>query len=294
MNVVITIPAFNEEKTIGEVIKEIVAEMNRTKYKYSILVVDDGSSDNTTEVARKAGAEVITHQINRGLAKTFMTEMKSCLSRNPDIIVHSDADGQYLAKDIPKLIKEVENGYDLVLGSRFKGKIEEMPFLKRLGNRAFSHVISSITKMKISDGQTGFRAFTPEVAKLKITSDYTYTQEQIIRAAKNNFKIKEVPVYFAKRGNKTNSRLMKNPLHYAIRAWTNLLRVYRDYEPMKFFGFIGVMSIFLGFILGLWILYTFINTNTVGGIPRVILSVLFIIIGIQILMFGFLADMLKK
>lgn len=294
MKIAITIPAFNEEKTIGSVIRDIHKVMEKAKYNYSVLVVDDGSTDNTAKAARQAGAEVYSHPTNRGLAETFRTEMAKCLEKKADIIVHTDADGQYLASEIPMLIEEVKKGNDLVLGSRFKGKIESMPFMKKLGNMAFSRVISGIARMKISDGQTGFRAFTPAVAMMQITSDYTYTQEQIIRAVRNKFKIKEVPAYFAKRGGKTSSRLMKGPFQYAVKAWINLLRVYRDYEPLKFFGIFGAGMFITGAALSIWIFYTYLTTGTVGGIPRVILSVLFLIMGIQIGLFGFLADMNRK
>ena len=161
MKIVVTIPAFNEEKTIGEVITEIKGVMDKTRFKYNLLIIDDGSRDRTKEIAEKAGAIVFSHPINYGLAETFRTEMKKALELNPDIIVHTDADGQYLASDIPKLIKPIiEKKADIVLGSRFKGKIEKMPLIKRLGNKAFSRVISKITGTKISDAQTGFRAFT--------------------------------------------------------------------------------------------------------------------------------------
>lgn len=293
MNVVITIPAYNEEKTLGKVLKDIKRVMNSTNYNYKILVVNDGSKDKTKEVAENEKVIVVSHPKNCGLADTFRTEMQKCLALNADIIVHTDADGQYKAEEIPNLIKEVENGTDLVLGSRFKGKIEKMPLLKRFGNKAFTRVISQIIRQKISDGQTGFRAFTKEVAKIPTTSNHTYTQEQIIRASKEKFSIKDVPAYFAKRGGKTKSRLMKNPFDYAIKAWVNLLRIYRDYEPLKFFGFVGGSFVSLGVLLGIWITITLIQTGTVGGIPRVILSALFIMTGVQIMLFGFLADMNK-
>ena len=293
MKVVITIPAYNEEKIIGKLISNIKEVMNKTKYNYQILVVNDGSNDKTAEIAKKAGAVVYSHPMNYGLAETFKTEMQKCLELKADIIVHTDADGQYLAKDIPKLIKEVENGYDLVLGSRFKGKIEKMSLLKRAGNKAFSRVVSRITKIKISDAQTGFRAFTKEVAKkVNIISNFTYTQEQIIKAAKQKFRIKEVPIYFAKRNGK--SKLMKHPFDFAIKAWINLFRIYRDYAPLKFFGFIGGLFFTIGFLIGLWLFYLFLTTGRVGHTPSAILSMLFILIGIQILFFGFLADMNRK
>lgn len=292
MDIVISIPAYNEEKTLGNVLKDIKKSIS--KYSFRILVVDDGSTDKTKEIAKKEGAIVISHPRNCGLAETFKTEMRECVKLKPHVIVHTDADGQYRASDIPKLVREIENGFDLVLGSRFTGQIEDMPFLKKLGNLAFSKVVSSITHETISDAQTGFRAFTKEVAELNITSNHTYTQEQIIRASKAKFKIKEVPIYFAKRGGGTKSRLMKNPFEYAIKAWINLFRIYRDYEPLKFFGYIGFFFMALGLIVGLIVVHSIYATGSAGGIPRVILSALSFTTGLQILLFGFLADMNRK
>jgi len=207
-------------------------------------------------------------------------------------IKHTDADCQYLAQDIPRLIKEVENGNALVLGSRFLGHIEHMPFLRRYGNMAFSRVISNITGIKITDAQTGFRAFTKDVAKkIKIISNFTYTQEQIIKASKQKFKIKEVAIDTKKT---RKSKLMKNPFDFAIKAGINLLRIYRDYTPLKFFGAIGGTFFMIGFLIGVWLLYLFLTTGNVGHIPSVILSVLFMVMGAQIISFGFLADMNRK
>jgi glycosyltransferase involved in cell wall biosynthesis len=292
MKVVVTLPAYNEEKTLGRVLQDIKKVMSETSYDCRLLVADDGSTDKTPVAAKNEKAILVSHQANLGLAETFKTEMAECLKLNPDVIVHIDADGQYLAKEIPKLVKEVERGYDLVLGSRFMGTMEQMPFLKRIGNRAFSRVISGIVGIRITDAQTGFRALKPQVARMKLTSTHTYTQEQIIRAVRGRFRIKEVPVYFAKRSGK--SKLMKHPLEYAVRAWVNLLRVYRDYEPLKFFGIFGSLFLSLGVLLGIWIVITFLQTGGVGGIPRVMLSALFIMTGVQIMLFGFLADMKRE
>lgn len=292
--IIVTIPAYNEANTIGTVLKDIHAVMKENHYNYQILVVDDGSKDNTATIARKLGAVVTVHPKNYGLAETFRTEMKRCIELGADIIVHTDADGQYLARDIPKLIEKVEEGYNLVLGSRFKGKIESMPIIKRLGNRAFSRVISSVSGFRVSDAQTGFRAFTKDLANsLVMTSNHTYTQEQIIRAVREKFTIAEIPIYFAKRGH-GKSKLMKNPFEYAAKAWINILRIYRDYQPLKFFGLFGLFFFGIGFLIGLWILATLLQTGTVGALPRVMLSVLFISIGIQIWLFGFLADMRRS
>ena len=294
MKLVLTIPAYNESKSIEKVISEVKSVLSTTSCHSEILVIDDGSTDNTASLARSAGAKVYSHPKNYGLAETFKTEMQKALEMGPDVIVHFDADGQYMAKDIPRLLKEIENGSDLVLGSRFLGKIESMPMIKRIGNKLFSRVISNVTGQKITDGQTGFRAFKKEVAeKIPITSNHTYTQEQIIRAVKAKFRVTEVPVYFAKR-RFGSSRLMSNPFSYAARAWINLMRIYRDYEPLKFFGIIGLSFFGIGFLLGLFIFYSFITTGAVGGLPRVMLCILLMSMGIQIAIFGFLADMMTK
>lgn len=296
MLVVITIPAYNEGKTIGNIVREIRRVMDESAYsfKYKVLVADDGSQDDTAEAARKAGAIIVSHPRNFGLAETFRTEVKKSLDLGADIVVHIDADGQYLPKEIPLLINEVQKGNDLVLGSRFKGTIEYMPLTKRLGNRAFSKTLTHITGIPISDGQTGFRAFTNEVArKITIISNHTYTQEQIIKAVREKFRIKEVPVYFAKR--KDKSRLISNPFGYAIRAWINIIRIYRDYQPLRFFGIFGGLFFFLGFLLGLYLVYIqFFGEGVNRHFGLMMLDILILSIGFQIVIFGFLADMQKK
>lgn len=291
MRVIITIPAYNEEATIEKVISEIKDVMKKTRYKYKILVLNDGSKDRTKEVAEKAGATVYSHRRNKGLAKTFTSEMEYCLEEGADIIVHTDADGQYPAVYIPKLIEEVEKGTDLVLGSRFSGNIESMPLIKRLGNIAFAKVFTRLTKTTITDSTTGFRAFTREVAvSIQYTTDFTYTQEQLIRATRQKFTIKEIPIQARKT---RNSRLMKGPFDYAIKAWINIIRIYRDYNPLAFFGKIGIIFLAMGTLLGLYIIDTVLTQGITGGTPRVILSALLILVGIQIILFGLLADMKK-
>jgi glycosyltransferase involved in cell wall biosynthesis len=293
MKIVVTIPAFNEQRSIGNVISSIKEVMDNTLYDYKILVVDDGSRDATASIAKNAGAIVYSHPYNYGLADAFRTEIKKSLELGADVIVHFDADNQYRASEIPLLLREIENGYDLVLGSRFRGHIEYMPFMKRLGNVAFSRVISNITHLRITDAQTGFRAFTREVAeKISIISNHTYTQEQIIHAVKNKFRIKEVPVYFAKRYGR--SRLISSPFEYAAKAWINILRVYRDYEPLKFFGIFGALFFLVGLGVGIWLFLRFLVTGQVDHLPSAVLSMLLMVVGVQVGLFGFLADMKKS
>src|SRR3989344_772057 len=144
MRVIISIPAYNEEEDIGRTIREIKEVMNQTNYKYELQVLDDGSKDRTVEIAKKEGAKVYSNPRNLGLAETFKKELEYCLKNKADIIVHTDADGQYDPKYIPELIKKIEQGFDLVLGSRFSGKVVDMLFLKKLGNKTFAKVISSL------------------------------------------------------------------------------------------------------------------------------------------------------
>lgn len=291
MKVIISIPAYNEEKTISKIIKETKEVMDKTHYSYQILVLNDGSLDQTAEIAKKAGAVVYSNKKNLGLAENFKEEMKHCLELKADIIVHTDADGQYPSAYIPYMIKNIEQGCDLVLGSRFeKGKYSGS-LMKRIGNLAFAKVFSNLLKMKITDTTTGFRAFTKEVAQLPLINNFTYTQEQLIRVGKENMKICEIPIKTRKT---RKSRLFKNPFDYAIKAWINILRIYRDFAPLKFFGYVGGMLFVVGVLIGFYIVYYFLKTGGVGGVPRVVLTALLMLTGIQIIIFGFLADMIKK
>ena len=289
--VIISIPAYNEEKDMASTLQAIKEVMQVTSYKYKILVLDDGSRDNTAKIAEQQGAIVVSHRRNKGLAETFRSEMKECLDRKADIIVHTDADGQYDPRQIPALIERVQQGYDLVLGSRFRGRIQYMPLIKRVGNILFSKVLSSLTKVRITDSTTGFRAFTAELAReIDFINTFTYTQEQIIKAAKQGFKITEIPVN-TKRTRK--SRLFKSPLQYAVKAWINIFRIYRNYEPLQFFGKIGLTFLSIGALLGVWLVYRFLVLGIVGKLPTTVLSALLMLVGIQTILFGFLADMIN-
>lgn len=291
--IIISIPAYNEEKDLGITLEGIRAVMKTTAYNYKILVLNDGSNDATEKIAKGHGAIVVSHRRNKGLAETFRSEMKECLERKADIIVHTDADGQYDPQHIPQLIEKVQEGYDLVLGSRFRErKMRHMPFTKRFGNILFSKVLSSLTKVRITDSTTGYRAFTSELAQeIDFINTFTYTQEQIIKAAKQGFKIVEIPIN-SRRTRK--SRLFKNPLQYAIKAWINIFRIYRNYEPLQFFGKVGLIFLSTGTMLGFWLVYRFVVLGRVGRLPTTVLSALLMLAGIQTILFGFLADMINN
>jgi len=222
--IVVTIPAHNEERTVGKVILGIRKALSNENHV--IMIVADNCKDNTEAVAKQATAVVFSRDTKPGLAKAFRLEMRLAAKIKPEMIVHIDADGQYLASEIPKLVREVRNGYDLVLGSRLTGYIESMPFTKKFFNKLAARVFSVLLKQRIDDVTTGFRAFTPEIAKLPIRSNFTYTQEQLIRVCKLGYKIKNVPVSFLAR--EGESRLMKHSADYITRSLRELWKLNRE------------------------------------------------------------------
>jgi len=293
MKLVVTIPAYNEEKTIAKVIKEIPKKIQGIN-SIEIIVIDDGSTDNTAKIAEEAGAIVLKHHGNRGLAAAFKTGLDAALERGADIIVNTDADFQYNQKQIPELIKPIlEKKADIVLGSRFKGWIEEMPLSKRLGNKLVTKVVSFVSGYRISDAQTGFRAFTREAAlRMNILSDYTYTQETLLIAAEYKFKVAEVPVEFRKRADR--SRLISSIWGYAKKVALTILLAYISYHPLKFFLSIGGVLILAGLLAGLRVLFHYLATGLVGPyLPTALLSALLLILGFEVVIIGLVAEIVK-
>ncbi len=294
MKLVVTIPSYNEEKTLPKVINEIPTKINGID-KIEILVIDDGSSDKTSEVAKKNGAKVIRNTKNMGLAFTFSRGLETALDMGADIIINTDADFQYNQKQIPLVIQPVLDGNaDIVLGSRFKGWIEDMPFQKKWGNIAMSLMVRTLTGLDISDAQTGFRAFSRDAAlKINIFSDYTYTQETILEAWEKKLVIKEVPVDFRKRNDK--SRLISNVFVYARRAGFTVLETYLSYKPLVFFLSLGSLLFLGGSALALRVGIHYLNTGAVDPyIPSAILSSLLLILGVQTIMIGLIAKLIQR
>jgi len=293
MKLVVMIPAYNEEETIGSVIKEIPRDCCE---KVEVLVIDDGSVDNTVKEAERAGADkIISFKQNKGLAPAFRAGLETALEMGADIIVNTDADGQYNGKEIPKLIKPiVDEKADFVLGSRFKGWIEYMPIHKKVTNRIATFVTRQVSGLPISDAQTGFRAFTRDAAfHLNVMADYTYVQETLMQAANYGLVIEEVPIEFRKRKG-GESRLISNIFGYAKRAGGTIVSTYRDYQPLKTFSYIGVFFIVCGLIIGFRVLIYYLRTGMVTPyLPSAVLTVLLLIVGIQTVVIGLLADMLK-
>lgn len=286
--IIALIPAYNEQDTIVDIIQQV------KPFVAEVLVINDGSIDSTKDVAEKAGAIVIDNIINRGLGKTIQRGYNEAIERGADIVVQIDADGQYDPAEIPKLIQPIlDNKADMVLGSRLENLKYEMPWLKKNGNKAFSWLLRRLTGIDIKDGQTGFRAIRKEVIEsIKLCGDFTYTQEMIIKTAKEGWRIANVAIHFHQRSS-GESRLISTPLSYAWRAGIIIIRTIRDYEPLKFFGIPGMIFITMGLLLGFAIIYKFAIVGFVGHIPAVILTVLLVMSGLQLVFVGLIADMIK-
>tara|TARA_Y100000310_G_scaffold250097_2_gene256247 strand:+ start:1363 stop:2292 length:930 start_codon:yes stop_codon:yes gene_type:complete len=294
MKLVVTIPAFNEEKSIAKVIGEIPKKITGFD-KIAVLVIDDGSTDSTSKVAKAKGAKVIKNSSNKGLAFTFSRGLETALEMNADVIVNTDADFQYNQKQIPSLVQPILNKEaDIVLGSRFKGYIEKMSFQKYWGNKAMSFMIRFLTGLKISDAQTGFRAFSRDAAlAINIFSDYTYTQETILEAWEKKLIIKEVPADFRKRDGE--SRLISNIFVYAKRTGFTVIETYLSYKPLKVFLTFGFAIFLLSLLTGWKVLGHFLETGLVTPyLPTAILSSMLLIVSIQIIIMGLVAEMIKR
>jgi len=292
MKVVICIPAYNEEKTIASVIREISRDIAE---EVEIVVIDDGSTDSTFSEAKKAGADVVVRfKKNRGLGSAFKAGIEKAIDLDADVLVTIDADGQYDPKEIPKLVKPVIDGNaDIVLGSRFAGRIEEMPFQKRIGNLIATRVTSFLAGISISDAQTGFRAFSGEaMLQLNMFADYTYVQETIIQAANKRLLIAEVPCTFRKRRG-GDSRLIASTFSYAKNAVAIVLKTYLRYKPLKTFLYIGGFILLAGIVTGLRVLIHYMQTGLVTPYyPTTILTAILFIIGFQVIVLGLLADLI--
>ncbi|MFO7888930.1 MAG: glycosyltransferase family 2 protein [bacterium] len=293
MKLIIQIPCFNEEATLPMTLKEIPREFKGVD-TMEILVIDDGSTDNTEEVARKEGVDhIVKHTHNKGLAQSFATGLKESLLRDADIIVNTDGDNQYAGKDIQKLIDPVIAGRaDIVIGDRDVMKIEHFSFIKKWLQRLGSWVVRHLSGTSIPDVTSGFRAFSREAAlQISILSKFTYTLETVIQAGKKNMSITHIPV-------RTNeklrpSRLFQNIPTYLKRSLGTIFKVYTLYQPLRVFSVIGSVVFGIGFLITLRFIYFYITGDSSGHIQSLVLSAVFMIVGFQIFVIGLMAELIS-
>ena len=295
MKLIVIIPAYNEEKTIGTVIKSIPNKINGIT-KLEIIVVDDGGKDRTPEIARKSGALVVSHSTNKGVGAAFQTGIDKAIELKADIILNMDADGQFNPLDIPKLIQPIIAGTaDMVTASRFKDKnlVPIMPLHKKIGNRLFSNLTSFLVGQKFYDTQCGFRAYSKKAAlNLNLFGKFTYTQEAFIDLASKDIKIVEIPLKIRGVREFGKSKVANNVFKYGFRALDIMIKTVRDYKPLEFFGGIGFSVFSIGFVFGLFVFAHWLRTGATSPYTSMIpIGAVFLILGFLMMFLALIADM---
>lgn len=293
MKLIIQIPCYNESGTLAIALNALPRKVEGFDC-VEWLIIDDGSQDNTADIARANGVDhVIIHSGNKGLARAFMTGIDACLRLGADVIVNTDADNQYNADDIPKLVKPIlEHQAEFVIGARPIEMVEHFSPVKKALQKLGSWVVRIASKTDIPDAPSGFRAISRETAqKLIVFNDYTYTLETIIQAGQKDISITSVPI----RVNEElrPSRLVKSMASYIKKSIITIVRIFVIYRPFRFFGTIGITLFTLGFLIGLRFLFKYFEGDGSGNIQSLILASILLGMGFQTLLIAFVADLLS-
>jgi glycosyltransferase involved in cell wall biosynthesis len=290
MKLVVTIPAYNEEETLAEVIKEIPRELPGIS-EVKVLVFNDGSRDATADVAREAGADVVfSHKKNKGLAVTFRDALDAAIDLGADIIVNTDADNHYNQSRIGDLIAPIVQGRaDIVIGSRKVAELEDMPFLNKYLNQIGSLIMTKWAGMPKYDVSTGFRAYTREAAmKLCIYSQHTYTHTTMLSAEDLKLITVEVPIKARKVSRP--SRLIKSVPSHMIKAGGGIVRNIVLFRPLRFFGLLGAIVSAVGFGFVIRFIYLYFTVGGKGHVQSLVLAASLMIIGFQTIVMGLLGS----
>ncbi len=293
MKLIIQIPCFNEAETLAIALNALprqVAGFDTVEW----LIIDDGSTDDTVNVARQNGVDhIVKHAGNKGLAKAFMTGLDACLNLNADVIVNTDADNQYSADDIPLLVAPIlEHRAEMVIGERPISTIEHFSPIKKYLQKLGSWVVRVASNTNIPDAPSGFRAMSRETAqKLMVFNDYTYTLETIIQAGQKNITITSVSVRVNE--DLRPSRLVKSISSYIKRSIVTIVRIFVIYRPFRFFGTIGSVLFAAGFLLGLRFLYKYLSGDGDGYVQSLILASILMGMGFQTILVAFVTDLLS-
>lgn len=291
MKLVIQIPCYNEESTLALTLSELPKSIDGID-EIQILVIDDGSTDNTLDVARKNGIQnFVIMPVNTGLAKAFLAGLSKSLELGADIIVNTDADNQYCAADIEKLVKPIiEKKADIAIGARPIENIRHFSLIKKILQKLGSYVMRLVSFTKIEDATSGFRAFSRNAAlQINVFDNYTYTLETIIQAKAKGLEIVSVPVRV--NPELRESRLIKNVFDYIRRSTFTMLRMFIVYRPFRFFAIIGTLFLIPGILLGARFLYFYLNHAGSGHVQSLILSAILILIGVQVVLMAIFADL---
>ncbi|MBF2077101.1 MAG: glycosyltransferase family 2 protein [Synechococcales cyanobacterium T60_A2020_003] len=289
---IIQIPCYNEEETLGTTLDALPRHIPGVDH-VEWLIINDGSRDRTVEVAKAHGVDhVVNFAQNQGLAKAFMAGLEASLRAGADIIVNTDADNQYCADDIPHLIEPILRGEaEIVIGARPIWETKQFSPLKKVLQNLGSWMVRVASSSNIPDAPSGFRAYTRSAAmQLNVFNRYTYTLETIIQAGQRGIPMTSVPI-------RTNfvtrpSRLVKSIRSYVWRSTQTIWRIFMLYQPLRFFFILGSVPFTLGTLLGMrWLIFLWMGTERTR-IPSLILVAILILIGVQLWIFGLVADIL--
>jgi glycosyltransferase involved in cell wall biosynthesis len=290
---IVQIPCYNEEKTLPQTIRDIPRQIDGID-RVEILVIDDGSTDRTTEIARKIGVDHIVKNIcNKGLAQTFMIGLDACLRLGADVIVNTDGDNQYHGWDIPKLVAPILEGKaDVVIGDRETHNSDHIKRTKKKLHQIGSMIVRLLSSTDVRDGVSGFRAFSRQAAmQTNIVTTYSYTVETIIQAGKKRLCIASTPIGTNPKARK--SRLFRSVPKFIMHQIGTMVRMYTMYEPLRVFVYIGGSCILVGLVPSIRFLIYFFMGQGDGHIQSLIFAAVLFIVGFQILVLGFVADVIS-
>ncbi|KAA6101493.1 MULTISPECIES: glycosyltransferase family 2 protein [unclassified Pantoea] len=293
MKLIIQMPCFNEAGTLAIALAALPRHVKGFD-KVEWLIIDDGSTDNTVEVAKECGVDhIVQHMGNKGLAVAFMTGIDNCLKLGADVIINTDADNQYNADNIPDLVTPIlEKKAEMVIGARPIATIEHFSPAKKFLQKLGSWVVRGASKTNIPDAPSGFRAISRSAAqKLIVFSEYTYTLETIIQAGQKDISICSVPVDV--NDDLRPSRLVKSIPSYIQRSIFTIIRIFVIYRPFRFFLTIGSLLMSVGVLISIRYLYFYFFRDGEGHIQSLILSAILIMMGFQTILVSFLADLLS-
>jgi glycosyltransferase involved in cell wall biosynthesis len=292
MKLIIQIPCYNEAGTLAIALGALPRQVDGFD-KVEWLIINDGSIDDTVKVAKEWGVDhIVNFKHNHGLAKGFMAGIKECLKQGADVIVNTDADNQYEAQDIPKLVKPIlEDKAEYVIGERPISKTSHFSLVKKTLQKLGSWVVRKASNTDIPDAPSGFRAMSRECAmQLNVYNNYTYTLETIIQTGQKNIAITSVPV-------RTNedlrpSKLLSSIPNYIKKSVITIIRIFVVYKPFRFFMKIALILFALGLLLGLRFLYFYLTGDGSGHMQSVVLSGVLLGMGFQTGLIAFVADLL--